>query len=154
MNPDANTVWIVLIALATFAGNLATIGIWLSSRKRTASEIYPQPLTVKEVETFVPREDFEAHKQEEAEKIEKFTEHNHREHENLFSKIGGVERGVEARLIQRMNDSNNEAKASRQRMHAEITEIGKHVASLQTASDLGSQRIAQMDAKIDRLLDK
>jgi hypothetical protein len=52
-----------------------------------------------------------------------FDEHvawNRREHENLFSKIGGVERGVTARIEARLNDMQSDANEAREKIHHRI----------------------------------
>lgn len=79
---------------------------------------------------------------------------NKREHENLFSKLGGVERGVEQRLNQRLDKIESDSKDSRRRLHDDVTSIAKDVAALQSESKLTNQRIIQVDTKLDRLIER
>jgi hypothetical protein len=78
--PDANTVWIVIIALASVGANLATIIAVFSARGKQKREISWG---------FEPASKTE---------FEKHVEVNRREHENLFSKLGGMERGATTRM--------------------------------------------------------
>lgn len=75
-------------------------------------------------------------------------------HDQLFAKIGGVERGVESRLAGRMDKFEAESRESRQIMHLNIGAIGNDVAALKKEAELANQRSFQMDAKIDRLIER
>jgi hypothetical protein len=75
-------------------------------------------------------------------------------HSQLFAKIGGAERGLESRLESRMDKSETESKESRRLMHQDISAIGNDVAALKKEAELANQRSLQMDAKIDRLIER
>jgi hypothetical protein len=75
-------------------------------------------------------------------------------HNQLFAKIGGVERGLELRLAARMDKYETESEQSRRLMHQEISAIGNDVAALKKEAELASQRAFQMDSKIDRLIER
>src|SRR5579862_2404791 len=75
-------------------------------------------------------------------------------HEHLFAKIGGVERGLEGRLAGRMDKFEAESRESRRAMHQDIGTIGNDVAALKKETELANQRAFQMDAKIDRLIER
>jgi hypothetical protein len=62
-----------------------------------------------------------------------FDEHvawNRREHENLFSKIGGVERGVTARIESRLDGMQRDAHEGREKLHDRINEVLAEVSKL------------------------
>ncbi|MGA2175060.1 MAG: hypothetical protein ABSH38_08785 [Verrucomicrobiota bacterium] len=75
-------------------------------------------------------------------------------HDQLFAKIGGVERGVDSRLAVRLDKFEAEAHESRRLMHQNISAIGNDVAALKKEAELANQRAFQMDAKIDRLIER
>jgi hypothetical protein len=75
-------------------------------------------------------------------------------HEQLFAKVGGVERGVESRLTAKLDKAETEAVASRRAMHQEMTGISNDVAALKKEAELANQRSVQMDTKIDRLIER
>jgi hypothetical protein len=75
-------------------------------------------------------------------------------HNQLFARIGGAERGLESRLAARMDRFETESKESRRLMHQDISAIGNDVAALKKEASLANQRSVQMDAKIDRLIER
>jgi hypothetical protein len=75
-------------------------------------------------------------------------------HDQLFAKIGGVERGLDGRLAGRLDKFEAEAIGSRRLMHQNISAIGNDVAALKKEAELANQRAFQMDAKIDRLIER
>lgn len=58
--PSANNVLVVLIALASVAGNIATVGLFIVSRKKQEIKV-DEPLRIKMANDFVHKTDFEAH---------------------------------------------------------------------------------------------
>ena len=88
------------------------------------------------------------------EELNKHIEWNRREHENLFSKIGGVERGVEGRVEQKLDASRAERREDMHSLHHEVNEVSKKVASLERETEMQNQRMASMDAKLDRLIER
>jgi hypothetical protein len=86
--------------------------------------------------------------------FERHVEQDVIDHNAIHSRLGGIERGVEARVNARIDRAETENKESRRLMHREIETIGKEVAALKTASDLANQRSIMMDAKLDRLIEK
>jgi hypothetical protein len=75
-------------------------------------------------------------------------------HDQLFAKIGGVERGLDSRLAGRMDKFESESRESRRLMHQDMSAIGNDVAALKKEAELANQRAFQMDAKIDRLIER
>ena len=86
--------------------------------------------------------------------FDKYAAENAIIHNQLFAKIGGAERGLESRLAARMDKFEMESKESRQLMHQDISAIGNDVAALKKEAELANQRSLQMDAKIDRLIER
>jgi len=75
-------------------------------------------------------------------------------HSQLFARIGGAERGLEFRLAARMDRFETESKESLRLMREYISAIGNDVAALKKEASLTNQRSVQMDAKIDRLIER
>jgi len=90
---------------------------------------------------------------------------NQKEHDNLFAKLGGLERGAAAKIqtLSRewrdvLNDkifelirSNEE---SRQKIQENANALAREVGELSAANNLLNQRLAQIDAKLDRLIER
>ena len=55
---------------------------------------------------------------------------NRREHENLFSKIAGVERGVTDRLGAKLVDLEHKAETSRDKLHDRVNDVLSAVSEL------------------------
>ena len=141
--PNANTVWIVIIAISALGANLATIGIWMASRRRQQTDISPQPLIVAMEKEFATKAELSAH-----------MNRNQTEHDNLFSKIGGVERGANGNAEKKIEALQHERREDVRTLHQEINEVGLKVAGLEKETELQNQRMASMDAKLDRLIER
>ena len=92
--------------------------------------------------------------------FKEFQDYNRDEHNNLFKKIGGVERGghaavegVENKLMQRLEGMASQDKQSRAEMHKEIGNLAREVSSIQTAVDLTAQRTVEVNNKLDRIIE-
>ena len=112
---------------------LITLGMqvlrWNQAAKR---EVHPQPLEIKDAPEFLPRQLFDDHAQQ-----------NQREHEHLFARLGGLDRGLRAEMKQ---DSDG--------LHEKINTVGREVSEHSATLELQNQRLAQIDAKLDRLIER
>ena len=90
----------------------------------------------------------------EKEELRHHIEWNRREHENLFSKIGGVERGAAANTEKKFEERRIEHNADMRALRTDIGDIAKKVAGLETVTDLQNQHMASMDSKLDRLIER
>ena len=112
---------------------LVTLGMqvlrWNQAAKR---EVHPQPLEIKDATEFLPRQLFDDH-----------AEQNQREHEHLFARLGGLERGLRA-----------EMKQDTEGLHEKINSVGREVSEHSATLELQNQRLAQIDAKLDRLIER
>lgn len=120
---------------------ITLMGLKLSDRQRGEKQLPPNAQI------------HQAHEQLRGE-FEKHTVDDKREHENIFKKVGGVERGVEERLNERLDKIETDSKDSRRRIHNDITTIVKDVSGLQTSSTMQNQQMMQMDGKINRILER
>lgn len=120
-----------LIATAVALGLAAAgqITIWITMKS-------PQKREVTFAADLVDKKEFE-----------KALNENKEVHNQLFAKLGGTQRGVEDR-IQKYEAA---ADLSRARMHEEIGDIGREVSTIAANTETNTQRLAQMDGKIDRL---
>jgi hypothetical protein len=75
-------------------------------------------------------------------------------HSQLFAKIGGTERGLESRVMARMEKFETDTSETGRLMHLEMSAIGNDVAALKKEAELANQRAFQMDSKIDRLIER
>jgi hypothetical protein len=89
------------------------------SGRNQQREILPQPLEVAAVTEYVPASAFAAHVAE-----------NRREHENLFAKIGGVDRGLSQRLDLKLDTMQRAAEEGREKLHDRINDVLSAVSEL------------------------
>jgi hypothetical protein len=101
---------VIAFVLAQAAGVAAIIGVFL--RQKRSATIHPQPLQIEWAKEFTSQTEFQKH-----------LERNAREHENLFSKIGGVERGMMSKLDDKFSDMQGKAEEGREKLHVRINEI-------------------------------
>ncbi len=141
--PNANTVWIVILAISALGGNLATIGIWAATRRKQETMISPQPLVIEMQKEFVSKPEFHA-----------LVTNNDQTHRDIFSKIGGVERGANGNADKKIEDLRHERREDMRSLHSEINEVSKKVAGLEKETELQNQRMASMDSKLDRLIER
>ena len=82
--------------------------------------------------TFVTKPAFESH-----------VAVNHREHENLFSKIGGMERGIRTEL-----------KSDFEKLSEALSDLSREVGGLKDVGEVRSQQMARLETKMDRLAER
>lgn len=138
--------WIIIGFLTMVGGQAATLIVMLSNRKqkREVSFGFEAPT----------KGDFEKH-----------VEQNRREHENLFSKIGGIERGAGARMDalahewHKVMDDRFETlmasdKTDRSEIHRRINGLEKEMGGVLKAIEISNQLIAAVSSKVDRLAER
>ena len=91
----------------------------------------------------VSRPDFEAHALE-----------NKHEHENLFAKLGGLERGINAHLNLELKSLREERREDVRGLHSELNDLARKVSGLDATNALQNQRLAEINAKLDRVIDR
>lgn len=75
--------------------------------------------------------------------FEKHIQANREEHENLFRKINGVERGLRA-----------EMKSDTEKLHEKVNTVGRDVSGLKAGQDIQTAHLSRVDSKLDRLLER
>jgi hypothetical protein len=123
--PNANTVWLVILVLAGLGGNIATIVAVFQGSKKQKREVSFE---------FVPasKEEFDEQKQ-----------HCTRRHAELFAGIERIEKATSATIETKVDF-----------VRREVVEVGKEVAALQTATGLQNQTLSNLNAKLDRLIER
>ena len=91
----------------------------------------------------VARPDFEAHLAQ-----------NKQEHANLFSRLGGLERGLQARFDAEIKTLREEGREDIRALHVELNDVARKVSSLEAFNTLQSQRLAEINAKLDRVIER
>lgn len=98
------------------------------------------------------------------EEFDKHVAWDQKEHDNLFAKLGGMERGTAARQeaiskewrglveskLSEITAANNEG---RQRLWEKVTRVGEDVAALTADTETIKQRLNGFDAKLDRIIE-
>ena len=148
---DALPSWAETLTVVAFfvsiIGNLAQYSMSKTMREalkqKQQTELSPQPFIVAMEKEFTAKRDFELHVAE-----------NKKEHENLFSKIGGVDRGITQRFSEELKTLRVERKEDVGELHDKVNDVAKSVAGLEKETELQNQRMASMDAKLDRLIER
>ena len=91
----------------------------------------------------VLRPDFDAHVAE-----------NRHEHENLFAKLGGMERGLNAHLNSELKSLREERREDSRALHQELNDVARKVSGLEATNTLQNQRLAEINAKLDRVIER
>jgi hypothetical protein len=147
---DAMT-WGQLSVLATVLG-VVIAGASYFSRQRV--QVGPQPLRVKIDEAmhdqFAGKKDFDA-----------LTKHTTERHGQLFKAVEKSVKDAEEKLARAVHEINRDRAKTmeglRQEFHAvrtELTDQGKEIAGLQTATDLQNQSLNGINSKLDRLIER
>lgn len=131
----------ILAAAIDAASENAQRGQWISSFQfylllvlnmvALAKLFFPQRRTVQMEGEFTQRRDFEA-----------IVAANHKEHENLFSRLGGVERGLRA-----------EIKADVDKIYIEVNRLREGQAAGNALTHAQDRKLETMDHKLDRLVE-
>ncbi len=131
-----NTLQTVSTILSMLCLVITTVLAWVMLTRTSKTE-------VSFTGTPVDKKEFEKHQRE-----------NKDEHEKIFATLGGVERGVEARLNIKLDAMQAEAKADREKLHGRINPIEGEICALRLASETNTTRLVQMEGKIDRLIER
>ena len=127
--PAGFAAWIACAAFSLFLVNQLFKLKGNVTGSRNQREILPQPLEVSAVAEYVPASAFAAHVAE-----------NKREHENLFAKIGGVERGMAQRLDGKLDTMQRNAEEGREKLHDRINDVLAAVSELRgTVNEMKNQ---------------
>jgi len=129
--PSANTVWLVVLAISALGGNLATIGLWMATRRQQSTLVSPQPLLIAMEKEFATKKEFEDQKK-----------HCTDRHGQLFAKIEKIDKGV-GEAIERQIEV----------VRRDVVAVGREVSSLQTSTDLQNQSLAHLNTKLDRIIE-
>lgn len=104
-----------VVLVASVAGNWAQV---VMARRKEKEP--PQPFRVELEREFTSNIEFHRH-----------LEDNKREHENLFSKIGGVERGMGNKLDAKFTEMQRSAEEGREKLHNRVNDVLTAVSQLQ-----------------------
>lgn len=123
-----------LVCAIAFGGGSLIIAVIALNKKQEVRVEQPLNITITEElhKVFAAREVFEKHVAD-----------NRDDHDKLFSKIGGVERGAAASIEQRVEI-----------VRRDLVNVGNQVSGLQSETKLQNQQLARMDAKLDRLAER
>jgi hypothetical protein len=131
-----NQLQIVNIVVSVVCVIIMTVLAWVTLYRRNRTE-------VSFTGTPVDKKEFDKH-----------VEENRGEHERIFAKLGGVERGVEGRLNAKLDAMAAESKNDREKLHERINPIEGEICALRQASETNTTHLVQMDGKIDRLIER
>ena len=115
-----------------FGAGALLISVVAVNKKQDVRVEQPVSVTITEElhKIFASKETFETHVAE-----------NKKEHDNFFSKIGGVERGAAANLAGRFD-----------KISEDLTEQGKDIAGLKKETEMQNQTLASVQSDIKLIL--
>lgn len=125
--PEANHLlqfWLILSLTFSTLVSAATFIVMLANRKQKREVNFAVELASKA--------EFDRH-----------VEKNEREHENIFTKLGGMDRGQSSKLSVEITA-----------VHNRVNGLEKSIGGLETSAELTNQRLAQIDTKVDRLIER
>lgn len=127
-NHFASIGWVLVILAAIIVGLRQGIGFFRDLKQK------PEPYEVQReaAAAYVTKPVFESH-----------IAVNHREHENLFSKIGGMERGIRGEL-----------KTDFEKLSEALSDLSREVGGLKDVGEVRSQQMARLESKMDRLAER
>jgi hypothetical protein len=120
----SNGEWAMIIINAAI-GIIALIALM----KKTDVKVSPQPLEVKEAASFVHRHEFEKH-----------IETNSQTHRDIFSKIGGVERGASGAIERQVEV-----------VRKDLVIVSNQVAGLKAQTDLQNKQLERIEKTVSDL---
>ncbi len=126
---ESNIGWQVLLVLNLLLSGAATVVTLIRGGRQ---RIDPQPLQVQAAAEYVSKEVFDAAVTEVKE-----------EQSRLFSKLGGMERGLR-----------DEVRRDVAELHEKVNGVSVQVGALSKATDLQNQQLAQISAKLDRVAER
>jgi uncharacterized protein YdcH (DUF465 family) len=136
-NVNPATLKDVMLILLSLLGAAVMVKQFFHDRKR---EITPQPLQVAMSSEAASKAEFE-----------RYVATNKEEHEKIFSKIGGVERGASKLVEDNIERLRLERREDMRALHHEVNEVGKKVASLESATTLQNVALANLQKNQEQL---
>lgn len=124
----------ILVAIAALCATANQIDDFFKRRagKDGDRNVGPQPFEVKAAAEYVHKAEFE-----------RALEQNVTEHQNLFSKLGGMERGLRS-----------EIKTDTTQLHDKINKVDKEVGSIAAGMGAQNQQLASINATVTRILER
>ena len=120
--------WVLVILVSIITGLRQGIGFVKEIKdKPAASEVRAEVL-----DRFVPKEQFCAH-----------VERNDITHEQIFTKIGGVERGAKSTIETQVEV-----------VRKDLMAAGRDIAGLKVETQLQNQSLARVESKLDRVIER
>jgi hypothetical protein len=144
--PDPNSPaaigWIaVVIAAVATAANQVWKLIQNLTGKGNHRLVSPQPLEVTATKQFVTKEEHDRH-----------VALDQQEHSNLYSKVGGVERGARSAIEQAARDLRTEAKADMNAVHEKINKVDREVGAIAKGMEMQNQQLARIEMNMSNVL--
>lgn len=103
----------------------------------------PQPLEIRGVTEFAKKSELERH-----------SEWDLKEHEKLWSKVGGVERGAGDKISGEIKSLRDERHDDAVEMQKRLSAFEKSIGGLEAATNLQNQSLASIQGQINRLVAK
>jgi len=126
---DAPTGLASWLACACFLCWLTLMGLRLTDRLK--SKPHPRDVQQEAAEKYVSKQECLLSHSGFRTDLQNHIEWNRREHENLFSKIGGVDRGITNRIEARLDKMEAASNLGRDKLHERINEVLAAVSNLE-----------------------
>lgn len=124
-NPDPSIAWNVILTI----GVLVAIGANIIALFRS-NRAQKRDVTI--MESVVTRNEFDKH-----------VASNHQDHRDMFSKLGGVERGSAGKLSEEIT-----------KVHNRINDLDKSVGGLEATTELQNQTLSSINSDVKRILER
>jgi hypothetical protein len=145
----------MMIAEATTEPNAMQFGIWILCAFVAVNGLATFILLVKFFRNDAERRDITINS--EAATKDEFTAHvsrNQLEHDQLHTKISGSEKGTRGHISEQIAELRAERRHDMDQLNNSVHTLSKDVGRVLAQNDLQNQRLAQIDAKIDRKIER
>lgn len=106
--------------------------MWVGMYRKTDAQVGPQPFMIEMAKRFTERHDFDKH-----------VESNDGTHRDLFSKIGGVDRGIGAKLTQEVGA-----------VHERVNALEKSAGGLERGQEMMQSQLETMQRQLNEIPDR
>lgn len=120
--------WVCVVLVCIIIGVRQVVGLTRELKDKPS----PGDVRHESAANYVAKTEFQTH-----------VNQNTRDHENIFSKIGGVERGAKSAVEQQVEV-----------VRRDLMKCGNDIAALQASTEMQNQSLARVEAKLDRLIER
>jgi hypothetical protein len=125
--PTGTATWLAVLGFLLFIWNQGAKAL-----RSTKDKPHPGDVQRESAEKYVTKPEFQNH-----------VAKNDKDHDNIFTKMGGVERGAKSAVEQQVEV-----------VRKDVAQCGRDIAGLKVETQLQNQSLARVESKLDRLIER